>query len=261
MSLEDEIPDVIAKAMMGLGLNAAALAEKSGIGAAAINAILRGDAEEASLRKIAPALGLSEDALVGLTGYLPRKQEITGLSQLELPYRQWTVNAWLIEHGGIRLLFDTGFGENDILTALGSSLPDAVFITHSHEDHVGGIAALEAAGVRVISEEMALAETEFFFGEISLRAVDLSGHKSPTAGYILEGLEQRLLVAGDAIFAGSIGRCRSTDAYELAFTNLRRVLSEAGSDCIILPGHGPATTIAEEMVSNPFHPRFKISER
>ena len=98
----------------------------------------------------------------------------------------------------------------------------------------------------------ALDKKSFDFGTIKVRALDLSGHKTPTAGYLIEGLEKRLLVAGDAIFAGSIGRCQTTEAYQTAFANLHRVLGVAGSDCVILPGHGPATTVAEELVANPF---------
>jgi glyoxylase-like metal-dependent hydrolase (beta-lactamase superfamily II) len=256
MSLEDEITDVVAKAMMGLGMDAGSLAEKAGIGVAGIEGILRGDFDQDSLRKIAPALGLDADALVDLPDYFPEKQEIPGVRRIELPYRQWTVNAWMVEAGGVKMLFDTGFGDDDVIRELGSASPNVVLITHSHEDHVGGIGGLESSGVRVIYETEALAESTFDFGAISVRVVDLSGHKTPTAGYFIEGLGQRILVAGDAIFAGSIGRCRSTDAYGTAFINLRLVLGEAGSDCVILPGHGPATTVTEELASNPFHLEF-----
>lgn len=255
MKLEDEIPDVVAKAMMGLEMDAGKLAGKSGLSVAHIEAILRGASDEASLRKIAPALGLDPDALVRLPGYLPEKQQIPGVRRLVLPFGQWTVNAWLIEHRGTRLLFDTGCEPGDITAALRGAMPDAVLITHAHGDHVGGLAAFGPV-TKVISETEALKAPAFTFGEISLRAVDLSGHMTPTAGYFIEGLERNLLVAGDAIFAGSIGRCRSAATYQTAMENLRRVLREAGPDCVILPGHGPATTVAEELSSNPFHLGF-----
>lgn len=252
MSLEDGIQDVVAKAMLGLGLDAGGVAKSAGVDPGVIDAILHGECDETSLRKIAPVLGLRSEALVGLPGYLPERRDLAGVRRLELPFEEWTVNAWLIEGGGFRVLFDTGCGADDIIAALGGVVPDAVFITHEHRDHVGGIAALESAGARVISETEALEKSRFDFGEISIRSVDLSGHMTPTAGYIIEGLGKRLLVPGDAIFAGSIGRCRSTAAYETAFANLRRVLAEAGGDCVILPGHGPATTVAEELAANPF---------
>jgi hydroxyacylglutathione hydrolase len=256
MSLEDEVTDVVAKAMMGLGMDAGALSDKAGIGVAEIDGILRGEFNGDILRKIATPLGLDPGALAALPGYLPAKQEIPGIRRIELPFGKWTVNAWLVEAGGCRILFDAGFGTDDIMHSLDAGMPDTVLITHSHEDHVGGIAALESAGVRVISETDALAEGTFSFGPMTLRVLDLSGHKTPTAGYLIEGLGKRLLVAGDAIFSGSIGRCRSADAYRTALANLRRVLAEAGTDCVILPGHGPATTVAEEFSSNPFHPGF-----
>jgi len=252
MSLEDGIADVVAKAMMGLGIEAGSLAEKTGVALSRIEAVLEGDFDEASLREIASALGLGPAALVSLPGYLPQKQEIPGVRRIELPFGQWTVNAWMIEHGGFRLLFDTGCNGNDITRALGGTLPDAVFITHAHGDHVGGIAAFASAGIRVISETEALEASTFDFPDISIRVVDLSGHMTPTAGYIIGGFGKRVLVPGDAIFAGSIGRCRSPGSYRMALDNLNRVLGEVGEDCVILPGHGPATTVAEELVANPF---------
>ena len=257
MSLEDEIPDVVAKAMMGLELEARDLAEKSGVGVGCIESILRGASDDAALRKIAPPLGLDPEALAALPNYLPEKREIAGVRRIELPFGQWTVNAWMVEHDGVRLLFDTGCSGDDITGALRGAMPDAVFITHAHHDHVGGNAAMEAAGIRVISETEALETSAFEFGPISLRVVDLSGHKTPTAGYFIDGLGKRLLVAGDSIFAGSIGRCQSTADYRTALENLRCVLAEAGPECVILPGHGPTTTVAEEFSSNPFHPGFR----
>lgn len=252
MSLEDEIPDVVEKAMMGLGLGAEALAEKAGIGVSRIDAVLRGEHDESSLRAIAAALGLDAAALVRLPSYLPQEQGIPGVSRIELPFGQWTVNAWMLEHGGVRLLFDTGCSGEDITTAIGAMMPEAVFITHDHPDHVGGVPAMHSAGARVISETEALGVSKFAFGTISVRPINLSGHKDPTAGYFVDGFGKTLLVAGDAIFAGSIGRCHSNVAYRVALENLRRVFGESTPDCVILPGHGPASTIGEELSSNPF---------
>ncbi|QTN33453.1 MBL fold metallo-hydrolase [Akkermansiaceae bacterium] len=252
MSLEDGTSDVIAKAMLGLGIDAVALAEMSGLPQERIAALLDGDDDGQALRTAAASLGLSPAALAALPGYLPAEREIPGVRRIELPFRQWTVNAWLVEAGGVRLLFDTGCTREDISRALGGIRPDAVFITHAHEDHVGGVAAMEDEGIRVISETEALAEKGFVHGPLRIRAIDLSGHMSPTAGYLIEGLGKLLLVPGDAIFAGSMGRCRSTEAYRTAFATLLPALREAGPDCVILPGHGPATTVAEELSSNPF---------
>lgn len=256
MGLEDEIADVVAKAMMGLAMDAGSLAAKSGIGVSHIEAILRGGFDEDSLRIIAPVLGLDLEALVGLPGYHPEKQEIPGVRRIVLPFGQWTVNAWMVEQAGTRLLFDTGYRGDDITAALGGTMPDVCLITHSHADHVGGVEALSSAGVKMISESEALAAATLTFGSLRLEAVDLSGHCTPATGYFVNGLNRQLLIPGDAIFAGSMGGCKTPEAHTLAGRTLRAAFAKAAPGCVILPGHGPATTIAGEFASNPFHSRF-----
>ncbi len=256
MSLEDAIPDVIAKAMRGLGIAAAELSATSGVAVGAIEALLRGEMDETAARAISPALGLDADALVALPGYLPRALEIPGIRRIELPFGQWTVNAWELNHEGVRILFDTGFGERDLFGKISPDGLDAVFITHPHPDHIGGVVAFSQKGVRVISETEALAAGSFVYCSLRLEVVDLSGHCSPAVGYLVQRLAHQILVAGDALFAGSMGGCKTRESYELAGRTLRAAFAKAEASCVILPGHGPATTLAEERVSNPFHPRF-----
>lgn len=256
MSLEDEFTDVIAKAMRGLGIDVPALSEAGGITVAEIEALLAGAMEESAVRAISPVLGLDAAALIALPGYLPEPVAIPGVRRIELPFGKWIVNAWEVEHGGVRLLFDAGTGERDILGKVPPQGLTALLITHSHPDHIGGVDALAAAGVRVISETEALAAGKLFFGSLELECVDLSGHCTPATGYFVTGLERQLFIPGDAIFAGSMGGCKTREAHDLAGSTLRTAFAKAKTGCVILPGHGPATTIAEELVSNPFHPRF-----
>src|SRR5262249_31439510 len=61
------------------------------------------------------------------------------------------------------------------------------------------------------------------------------------------------LVAGDTLFAGWIGR---TDlpggSYKKIMESLQGPVMALPNDTIVVPGHGPLTTIAEERESNPF---------
>lgn len=256
MSLEDEISDVIGKALRGHGMDADGLSKASGVVLEAVRDVLNGGFDEESVRRIADVLHLDSKALVGIRDYLPVQREIEGLRRIVMPFRNWTVNAWLVEMGGETLLFDTGCGERDILAEIDVSRISCVFITHGHVDHVGGIAALEERGLRVVRETEALEAGEFRFGEFGIRVVDLSGHCSPAVGYVVSGFEREFLVAGDAIFAGSAGGCIGFEAYKKAFGNMKDVFGDLDDSCLILPGHGPLTSLGEEKVSNPFRLEF-----
>ena len=67
------------------------------------------------------------------------------------------------------------------------------------------------------------------------------------------GEASRLVVSGDVLFAGSIGR---TDlpggSYERLMRTIREIVVPLGDDVRVFPGHGPPTTIDSERTSNPF---------
>ena len=64
---------------------------------------------------------------------------------------------------------------------------------------------------------------------------------------------EKKLIAGDTLFAGSIGR---TDlpggSYRKIITSLQEKLMALPDDTVVVPGHGSLTTIGEERESNPF---------
>jgi glyoxylase-like metal-dependent hydrolase (beta-lactamase superfamily II) len=68
----------------------------------------------------------------------------------------------------------------------------------------------------------------------------------------VEGLSTPVLVTGDALFAGSMGGCGAAETYRHAVKRLREVLGALQAVTVLLPGHGPATTLEEERLGNPF---------
>ena len=65
--------------------------------------------------------------------------------------------------------------------------------------------------------------------------------------------ENRRVFAGDTLFAGSIGRADLPGGdMELLLKSIRERLLTLPGDYVVWPGHGPATTIGEEILSNPY---------
>ncbi|MFL5306598.1 MAG: MBL fold metallo-hydrolase [Polyangia bacterium] len=103
------------------------------------------------------------------------------------------------------------------------------------------------------------------FGRREARALHTPGHTPGSTCFYVEraqtdagspgvgGAEAPLLLAGDTLFAGSIGR---TDLWGGSLETIRRSIRERlfalPGETLVIPGHGRPTTIAEERESNPF---------
>lgn len=249
-SLEDDLSYVWRKALRGHELTAVDLANRWGISASAWDAILAGEMNEQA-DTLAAALHLCPDALRSHRSYRPQVPHITAVSRLHLPFEEDYVNAWLIREEDTTLLFDTGHGANDALQLLRQvgAADLQLFLTHDHRDHVGGIAALRP----ITQKQHAIPlGSSIFLVSLHIKCFDLAGHCLPSYGYLIEGLSRPLCVVGDALFAGSIGGCPDSFTYEMALRNLRHHVFSLPAHTILLPGHGPATTVAQERKNNPF---------
>lgn len=157
----------------------------------------------------------------------------------------------------------------------------AILLTHGHFDHIFGVVSVsEALGVPVyMSDEDAslvregnhgissmyhlpdapVAFTwrpvsegdELRFGNTVLRAIATPGHTP--GGICWHSAKDRLLLTGDTLFAGTIGRTDTAwGDYDKLILSIMEKLMFLDGDTEVLPGHGPSTNIGYERTHNPF---------
>lgn len=274
MPLEDELGDVLEKAMRNAGLSEEALGDRCGVAPGRIlDAInYRPDLSGSELCRVARVLGLNEIGLCALgCGHYPLPAP-EGLPfcvhPLRMTYGIGVANAYLVSECGAShgLLFDTGPG----IEALEHVWPpairkvDAVFLTHVEGEHAGGLCAVverfaaDAAycpeGASASCSEPIGEGRQLTFGRIRLTAYRTPGHTLAHNCYFVESTAvsrgKGLLVSGDLFFAGSVG-CAHHCARQLA-TQLQRMLKAVPPQTVIAPGHGPMTTAENELRYNPF---------
>jgi len=95
---------------------------------------------------------------------------------------------------------------------------------------------------------------EISVGEIMLKVISTPGHTPGGICLLISRSDQPdVIITGDTLFAGGVGR---TDfpggSWNLLMESIRNRLLSFPDETIILPGHGPHSTIGEERKSNPF---------
>lgn len=167
--------------------------------------------------------------------------------------------------------------------------PVALLATHGHVDHLGGAGSVARAfalsaylhpdDAWLAADPAAQARALWFVtppGEyappdrwetlahdqvlelagLSIRVIHTPGH---TPGHCCFSIpSEGLLFSGDQLFAGSVGRTDlpGGDAAALMRSMGERIVTLPG-DTTVLPGHGPTTTLARELATNPFLEAFR----
>jgi len=175
-------------------------------------------------------------------------------------------------------------------------LPVAVLLTHGHIDHVWsvapvasgfGIPALIHADDRYrladpisqtpsMGREQLLAMTKgaleltepdevrvfvdqevLDFAGLGLRVEHAPGHTEGSVVFQIADFEAPIMLSGDLLFAGSIGRTDLPGGDQVAMErSLARVVLGSADETVVLPGHGPQTTIGVERATNPYLSAF-----
>lgn len=167
-----------------------------------------------------------------------------------------SANVYLVggEESGDALLVDPSEFTENLLNFIESNgyYVRAVLLTHSHLHHVRGLSTL----LRIYNAEVFSSNTEvnetpcrvlhdgdvFESCGIRVEAISVPGHSSDSIVYKID----KLLFTGDTLEAGMIGHTLSRYGNALLRESIERRILSQSEDCIILPGHGPPSSVGAE---------------
>jgi glyoxylase-like metal-dependent hydrolase (beta-lactamase superfamily II) len=188
-------------------------------------------------------------------------------------------NCYLFEAPEGWILFDAPEGACEWARSLDVE-PKLLLLTHGHVDHVQDVARTRRKfgcqiGCHPLTAPM-ISDPEFFrslgfaleiepakpdflieetqrrnFLGANFQVLEVPGHCPGSLCFFSPA--DRLLIGGDVLFAGSIGRGDLPGGdIDLLIDGIRRKLFPLGDDVTVLSGHGPPTTIGRERLTNPF---------
>lgn len=200
------------------------------------------------------------------------------------PFAENSYVAWR-QGSAEALVVDPGFDPESILDVirLRNLRPVAILNTHGHSDHIAGNAALKAAfpdvpliigcnDVHLLTDPEANLSAPFGLpltsppadrtvadgerldvGGFSFEVREVPGHSPGSVVFLCDQDSPPWAFVGDVLFSGSVGRADfpGGSARQL-LSGIRSKLFNLPDGTLILPGHGPATTIGAERRSNPF---------
>lgn len=190
-------------------------------------------------------------------------------------------NCWLVMDPKSKdaVLVDPGDEGERLLAAVdaeGATLK-GIWLTHAHFDHIGGVAHIvrerpvpiwlhpadrglydnavaSAARFGLEVEQPPPPQHELAEGDsvsvggYTFSVMHLPGHAPGHVGF----LANDVLLGGDCLFAGSVGRTDLPFCDPVVFQRTLQRISQLPESTRVLPGHGPATTVARERASNPY---------
>jgi hydroxyacylglutathione hydrolase len=272
ISLEDDPSDLLRKALRGNRLSPDELARRVGLDGRAVKAWLAGDGvpAEDQARAVAVVLRLDPGKFADAAARRWYPNAHVPPDVRHHPHDPHPSNGYLffLQDGKTAALIDPAGYPKTLLNAVneGPYTLRYILITHKHADHcdatadvarafpdaeivmhradAGAIGPLGRRAVPVTDGD------ELPFGDdASIRMLHTPGHTDGSSCFLFRST----VFSGDTLFAGSVGGIfADVSTYDDLLASVRFKLFALDDDTVVMPGHGPPTTIGEEKAHNPF---------
>jgi glyoxylase-like metal-dependent hydrolase (beta-lactamase superfamily II) len=202
----------------------------------------------------------------------------------QIPLGRMQTNCYILYNDDLScLIVDPGDEGNRLIHLIrGNKLkPVGIVLTHAHFDHIGAVDIIRDAyqipvyihkkekdwlskpslnlsnamgfdGVKIKNADVIInGEQEMNIGSFRFQIYETPGHSPGSISLYFE--KDRIVLAGDALFYGSIGRTDLPGGnHEQLLKSIHDKLLVLPEETTVLSGHGPSTSIGNEMDSNPF---------
>jgi hydroxyacylglutathione hydrolase len=203
----------------------------------------------------------------------------------QIPLGVLQTNCYIVENdNGSCLIFDPGSEGKKLIKWLNkrSLKPIAILLTHAHFDHIGAVdevrehfqipvylheeeelwlgdPKLNGSKFYMTQNPIKIKPADFILKKEEAKKLDLfeffifetPGHSPGSVSYYFK--MDGFVVSGDALFKSSIGRTDLPGGNQSQLLkSIHEKLLFLPEETVVLPGHGPETTVGEEMDSNPY---------
>lgn len=155
-------------------------------------------------------------------------------------------NCYILSKNNNVLVIDPGDDFYKIKNKINNKNVLAILITHYHFDHIGALdEMIKEYNPKIIDYK---SENNIEIDNFKFEIIDTKGHKDDAVSYYFK--DENIMFVGDFVFKECIGRCDLPGGNIIEMKKSLNKIKKYDKNIILYPGHGPSTTLENELINN-----------